>query len=470
MMPLQFTARCATTPGLPGRLLCIGLLGLLAGCGSLGSGRVAKKNTPLNAGDALGMVPSGPSGVEGPLEQRLKADRWNRERRLNNDPKMRAALAEYDGAMKLYDAGQYKESEKAFKKLVKNRRATYENWGDRFRGAFGFKDDLDLDTIKTYGDPIEEDSMFMVAESQFRQRAYSWAQDSYDELLQKYPSTRHMEDSTHRLLSIAMYWLDYTAESDLNGDIKLAGGAKINPAKPPKAPSGPRIPIIPNLTDSTRPRFDTDGRALQALRSVWLHDAAGHLADDALMVSANHHLRTGDFVEASRLYKLLREQYPDSPHFQDAHLLGAHVTMASYEGAAYDGTPLDEASGLKKMALASFSDMSDEERQRLQREIAKMDEERVGRLWATVEFYKAKRQPESVEVYCLRIVNQYPDSKYAEMARKMLASLDRHKKPQFRQNPPQPAQPPASAKIAEAPPNAMQEPTEAAQVELDDSN
>jgi hypothetical protein len=66
-------------------------------------------------------------------------------------------------------------------------------------------------------------------------------------------------------------------------------------------------------------------------------------------------------------------------------------------------------------------------------------------------------------------VNQFPESKYAEMARKMLASLDKHKKPQFRQNPPQ-QQLPANAKVAEAPPNSMQEPTQAAQVQLDETN
>ncbi|QDT57246.1 Outer membrane protein assembly factor BamD [Caulifigura coniformis] len=465
MTPMHCTARCATAPGFLGRVLCIGALAVMAGCGSLGSGRVARKNTPLNAADALGMVPAGPSDVEGPTERRLKADRWNRERQLKNDPRMAKAMAEYDAAMKLHDSGQYKDAEKSFHKIVKSRRATYESFGDRFRGAFGFKEDVDLESVTGYGDPVEEDAMFMVAECQYRQRSYAGAEDSYTELLEKYPSTRHMEDSTQRLLGIAMYWLGYSAESDLNGDIKLAGGASINPAKPPKAPSTPRIPIIPNVSDRTRPVFDTDGRALGALRKVWLHDAAGNLADDALMVSANHHLRTGDFVESARLYKLLREQYPDSPHFQDAHLLGAHVTMASYEGSAYDGKPLDEASNLKKVALASFTDMSDEERQRLHKEISRMDEERVGRLWATVEFYQAKRQPESIEVYCLKIINQFPESKYAEMARKMLASLEPHKKPEHRQQPPQ--APPASVKVAEAPPKSLQEPTEAAQVDLD---
>jgi hypothetical protein len=86
-------------------------------------------------------------------------------------------------------------------------------------------------------------------------------------------------------------------------------------------------------------------------------------------------------------------------------------------------------------------------------------------LWATVEFYKAKRQPESVEVYCLKIVNQFPDSKYAEMARKMLASLEKHKKPGRRQQAPQQ---PAAAGVAELPPRSMEEPTGAAEVQLDE--
>ena len=464
MTPLQMTARSATAPPNKGRLLCVCALAAIAasGCGSLSSGRLArKKSAPLNAGDALGMVPAGPNGIEGPTERRLKADRWNRERQLQNDPKMTAALAEYDAAKKLYDSGRYPEAEKAFKQVIKSRRSTYETFGDRWRHIFGFRDDIDLDQITSYGDPVEEDAMFMLAECQFRKRSYSYAQDSYDALLEKYPSTRHMEDSTHRLLSIAMYWLDYSAESDLNGDVKLAGGATINPAKPPKAPSTPRIPIIPNFTDRTKPVFDTDGRALQALRSVWLHDAAGNLADDALMVSANHHLRSGDFVESSRLYKLLREQYPDSPHFQDAHLLGAHVTMASYEGPAYDGTALEEASSLKQVALASFNQLSDEERQRLKRDVEKMNDERVGRLWATVEFYQAKRQPESIEIYCLKIVNQHPESKYAEKARAMLKSLEKHKKPAARQQPVQQAK--------EPPPKSMQLPSGAVELQLEDS-
>jgi hypothetical protein len=253
MMPLTPIARCETARRGAAVSICVVAAVVLSGCGTLADRRQAKNKAPANALEAIGMTQSGPSGIEGPTERRLKAERWNRERQLRSDPKMAAALADYDAAKKLYDTGHYKEAEKAFEKLSKKRRQTYESFGDRLRSMFGYKDEFDPELITNYGDPVEEDSMFMLAECQFRQRRYSSAQDSYDALLEKYPSTRHMEDSTHRLLSIAMYWLNYSAESDLNGDIQLAGGAKINPLKPPKAPSTPRIPIIPNLADRTRP-------------------------------------------------------------------------------------------------------------------------------------------------------------------------------------------------------------------------
>lgn len=379
----------------------------------------------------------GPAGVAGPTERKLLANRWRRER--ERDPSLNGAMAQYDAAEKLYVDGKFGAAEEAFKDLAKNRRATYENFGDRWKRWWGGKSTLSDDPYGKYGDPVEEDARFMVAECQFAQQRYSWAQDSYAELLEEYPSTRHMEESTRRLFTIAMYWLRFTPEIKTDGDVQLASHETINPAKPPKAPAVPKVPIIPNLRDKTRPVFDVDGRALQALRTIWLHDAAGPLADDALMLSANHHLRTGDFVEATRLYKLLREQYPDSPHFQDAHLLGAYVTMASYEGPTYDGEPLKEAKQLKTTALQLFPDLTPEDRTRLQKELDRLNAEEVGRMWDKVEYYRVKRQPQSMEIYCNLIINKYPDSKHANQARQVLKRI---KKPV---RTPPPTAPPAGS-------------------------
>ncbi len=85
--------------------------------------------------------------------------------------------------------------------------------------------------------------------------------------------------------------------------------------------------FFPNFTDKTRPYFDTTGRALDALKSIWLNDPTGPLADDALMLSASYYLRKGDYVEADHLYELLRKEFPKSRHIENAYVLGCHCKL-----------------------------------------------------------------------------------------------------------------------------------------------
>src|SRR5690606_10634147 len=115
-----------------------------------------------------------------------------------------------------------------------------------------------------------------------------------------------------------------------------------------------KVPILPNFHDRKRPVFDTNGRALQALKSVWLKDPTGPLADDALMLAASHYVRKGDYIEADHHYTLLREQFPKSPHLQTAFVVGSHVKLMSYQGAPYDGKNLDDAESLKESTLRLF--------------------------------------------------------------------------------------------------------------------
>ncbi|MBX3442575.1 MAG: tetratricopeptide repeat protein [Planctomyces sp.] len=434
--------------GIPSRearwlLLSLAACLLAGGCSSLSMGRSRRGPDRTNLAEIGGR---NPGKIAGPTERKLSAGLWAKEKSRGGDtPDMAQALARYDAACALYEQKRYSEAEKSFKQLAKDRRATYESFAIRWQRRWGFKDAKETDPYAQYGDPVEEDAMFMIAESQFAQQKYSWAQDSYDSLLERYPSTRHMEPSTQRLFRIAMYWLEFSREVGDLGDVQLTKHESIDPAKPPKAPSTPRLAIIPNVTDRSRPVFDTHGRALQALRSIWLHDAAGPLADDALMLSANHHLRTGDPVEAARLYKLLREQYPDSPFFQDAHLLGAYVTYASYEGPQYDGRALQEAKELKTVALQLFPNLTEDERERLQKDVQKLRNAEIARLWDLVDFYKSKNQPDSVALHCQLIINRFPDSPYAEKARAELAKVQPRPAKATRKPAPKPAESPAAA-------------------------
>lgn len=361
-------------------------------------------------------------GYAGPLERALRGNRWEKEKSeavANGDAFAIDGLHEYQAAESLYLDGRYSEAEKAFKRLAKERRRRQETVTMKFERLWGIRSKQGLDTYTNFGDPIEEDSMFMRAECQYEQKKFAAAQDSYDALLDQYPSTRHLDTVSRRYFRIARYWLGFPEDVNEKGEVEVASASSQEP-KDFDNTDAFYIPVVPNLTDKTRPMFDTWGRALAALRSVWLHDATGPLADDALMVSASFHLRTRDFEESARLYKLLREQYPESPHFQDAFLLGSHVTLASYQGSNYDGQSLDEAIELKEAALRIFPDLSEEERNRLGGELQKMYDAEVARIWDRVEYFQAKNAPQSVEVYCNILINRFPDTVYAERARKIL--------------------------------------------------
>lgn len=291
-------------------------------------------------GGALDERPS-IDGIMGPTERNLQQVQWEKQKEeLSRNASLpdSAALAAFEEAEALYRAGNYKEAEKRFKAMAKERRYKDNTIGAQLSRLFGTDTESQLDPHTSYGDPLEEDALFMLAECQFAQRRYPYAQDSYDDLLNRYPSTRHLDAVTRRLFRISQYWLGFSEDA-----LAAAEKSEIEMAEhvatldetdtntlPKRRPSA--MAVVPNVADRSRPVFDAEGRAIQALRSIWLHDAAGPLADDALMLSANHYLRKGDYIEAARYYRLVREQYPDSPHFKHAYILGSHVTLASYSG------------------------------------------------------------------------------------------------------------------------------------------
>lgn len=336
-------------------------------------------------------------GVKGPIQRLLEGRAQSEEQRRALTPP--EGLAAYEEAQELFQAGEYAKAERAFKKVARK-----------------YKDS-----------PVEEDALFMVAESQFAQEEFSWAQDSYNDLFQKYPSTRYMDEATGRLFKIGQIWLRFP-ELVTTDEIQ-----PVNFEKPKDTPLPPdtrestydpslAVPILPNVWDRTRPVFDTEGRALQALKSIWLNDPTGPLADDALMLTASYHLRSGDYAEADRVYEILREQYPKSPHLDNAFVFGSHVKLMSYQGPLYDGGALDEARELKESTLRLYPNLPDRERQL--DEIRAIDEQRAAREWEMVRYWQKKGKPLSVAAACREVIRLYPNSSYAQQARQLLTEQE----------------------------------------------
>ena len=181
------------------------------------------------------------------------------------------------------------------------------------------------------------------------------------------------------------------------------------------------MPIFPNFTDRTRPYFDTTGRALDALKSIWLNDPTGPLADDALMLSASYYLRKGDYVEADHMFELLRKEFPKTRHLENAYVLGCHCKLMSYQGPEYGGTELDDAKKLIQTTLHLYPNRPD--RARMEADLRKIEIAKAAQLWANVKFWKVKSNPKAVAICCKEVIQKYPNSDYARLAREELAKI-----------------------------------------------
>ena len=312
-------------------------------------------------------------------------------------------------AQRQFDEGQYAIAARSFSKISKK----------RDRSKFSLFGDSDKD--RPSYDPIREEAIFYLAECQFQQNSLADATGNYQLLVKDYPSTRYMDESTRRLFEISKLWLgvDTFATTDEIRQVNAEDGADNAPLSSQKADS--RFNALPNFTDRSRPVFDKGGHALKALKTIWLNDPSGPLADDSLMLAATYYLRNEDYREADRLFTILREQFPKSPHLQNAFVLGSHVKLMSYQGAAYDEQLLVDSKQLKEQSLRLFPDLPEGDRVRT--ELKMIHEAEAKREWDQAIFYEKKNKPKAVYIHCKEVVQKYPNSSYAPKARAKLAEL-----------------------------------------------
>lgn len=344
-------------------------------------------------------------GVIGPLQR----EAMKRTASRDISPKDEKDHAALKLAQRQFDEGQYAIAARGFSKISKKRdQSKFSLFGD------GNKDQPSYD-------PIREEAIFYLAESQFQQNSLADATSNYQLLVKDYPSTRYMDESTHRLFEISKQWLgvDSFATTDEIRQVNAEDGAADTPLSTQKADS--RYNALPNFTDRSRPVFDKGGHALKALKTIWLNDPSGPLADDSLMLAATYHLRNENYREADRLFTILREQFPKSPHLQNAFVLGSHVKLMSYQGAAYDEQLLVDSKELKEQSLRLFPDLP--EGDRIRTELKMVYEAEAKREWEQAVFYEKKRKPKAVYISCKEILTKFPNSSYAPRARAKLAEL-----------------------------------------------
>jgi len=313
-------------------------------------------------------------------------------------------------AQTLYENGDYPGASELFAVIAKERNP------QRFR-LFSSR----RKNRRSVYDPIREEAVFYMAESQFMQDRLVKAQAYYQVLVKEFPQSRYLDESTRRLFDIAQRWLG-VEEFATPGEIQQVNfdGTQSKSLSTFES-ARKRFGWLPNLTNPSRPVLDSSGRAVEALKTIWLNDPTGPLADDALMLAATHHLRAGKYRESARLLKILREEFPKSPHLQTAFVIGSKVELMSYQGSSYDDRKLLEARALSESSLRLFPGLDDGDR--LRRELKRIDEEQARREWDRVILWEKKNKPKAVAVYCRELIRNYPRSSYAPQARQKLAAL-----------------------------------------------
>lgn len=246
---------------------------------------------------------------------------------------------------------------------------------------------------------IQQDAMFMLAESYFFNDQYIKARDAYDGLVKAHANTRYLDTVIDREWKIARYW----EERDEHN---------------------PDWPLTPNAYDKTRPWFDTIGHAIKTYESIRLNDPTGPRADDAIMATANIYFKRARFEEADYNYTLLRREYPRSEQQFEAHLLGLQAKLRKYQGEDYDGTPLEESKTLVKQLNSQFAGrLSKVEKDRLVTVEGQLNLEIANRDYLMAAYNDKKEDYGAARFYYAKVIEKYPNTELAKKAQDRVAEI-----------------------------------------------
>ncbi len=322
-------------------------------------------NASVDTKDESTKLPSSNS----PSSLILGSDGWRPMMKPAKNPE---AEKQFDEAMKLFQQGKFAEAEKAFAAMAKK-------WKDT--------------------PPWGEKSEYYLAESQYQQKKYVKANDSYERLFADHPGTDYLDKLVSREYSLAQLWL-------------LQADPKVKPEQ--------RLPWYSHFTGE-QPLIDTQGTALKALEHVRHHWSEGPLADDALIQIAEYHMNSHDYESAATYYDYLIADHSKSPFFQKAQLAAIDARMKGYLGPEYDGAGLEKARELVKQTMTSFPDHANYEN--LYHTLDLINDQEAERTFRIGEYYKRIGKVTSAEYYFGKLPQRWPSSHWSVQAKTELAQL-----------------------------------------------
>jgi outer membrane protein assembly factor BamD (BamD/ComL family) len=265
-----------------------------------------------------------------------------------------------------------------------------------------------------------QEAMYYEAECLRLTGHYPRAADLYSGLLGKFPNTPYREQCVQHMYDIANYWLDDTRQ--------------VMREEKEKA-DGKRWWVWPRFVsfEKTKPLLDREGRAVEKLEQVRLHDINGPLADQALFMCGTVKMFNENYRDADHYFSQIHARHPESPLAPKAIELAIFCKHMSTGGSDYDGRKTAEARKLVQAAFRSYPQLHNDPAKRkfLEEQLVGIDLQQAEKDYKMAEFYRSTGHPGSAYWYYELVQRRYPNTPYAEKAReswnKLRAKLEKEK-------------------------------------------
>jgi len=262
---------------------------------------------------------------------------------------------------------------------------------------------------------VAEEALFYQAECDRLRDRLPTAESTYKKVLHDFPSGAYKQQACQRLYDIAVHWLKDT-------DIELGQYAeKMEGKRTFVMPASLRINI-----DRTKPTFDAEGRAIQALEVVHYSDMTGPLADKSLFLAGYVKFYREDYAEADHYFTTLLQYNKDSSLAPRACEMAIRSKVLAAGGADYDGRRVAEARQLIDTALRAYPELSkdDESKQKMTEHLYEVTAVQAEKELKRAEFYERTHHWGSAYFVYQRIIQRYPQTQFETLAQARMAKLE----------------------------------------------
>ena len=250
---------------------------------------------------------------------------------------------------------------------------------------------------------VEEDARYHAAECYYRIGRYYDATKHYTMLLSNFQSSQYKAEVIRNMFGIAKIWIEQVTEKNAR---------------------------FVNVTDKSRPTFDTFGYAEKALKTIVINCPNDPLADDCIYMLACAYMRRGKvqgdacFEHAAEYFKQLQDDFPNSEYVIDAMRLEVVCRQRASLGAAYATRQIDQAGEVADRLLGDFGTALGSENRNEVLEIRNgITEEKAASVWVIGKHYDDRKDYGAARLQYQRIIADYPTTQYAEKARKRLEEI-----------------------------------------------